>query len=207
MSLVFAAALQLVSVLPPAELKRAVPPKESIVVDASRHRTDRVVVKFIEDSGVTLVDGRFGISSVDRILTGRTTQSFFAGREDELRALRQRVLANTPAGVTPPADLGLYYEVHTSGLSDSRQLIAQLNQLPVIELAYPRELAAAPPGDIPPITPNYTSQQGYREAAPLGIDSLAIQQLTGSWGQGITLFEIEWSWTLDHEDLAKLHTE
>ena len=46
MSLVFAAALQLVSVLPPAELKRAVPPKESIVVDI-KQEADRALIKRI----------------------------------------------------------------------------------------------------------------------------------------------------------------
>ncbi|HLU39172.1 MAG TPA: S8 family serine peptidase, partial [Planctomycetota bacterium] len=73
-----------------------------------------------------------------------------------------------------------------------------------VELAAPRPKPCPPPGDVPPVTPDFVPYQAYRDPAPDGIDAFAIQQLTGAMGTGVTVLEIEWGWWFDHEDLSKL---
>jgi serine protease len=180
-----------------SDLPRAVPPKASIQLELATHHATRVVVK--------LADGaRRDDAALVAVLGARRARSLFEGLERELTALRARVLEATPPGQRPPADLSLYYEVETRDAADSRALLAALNALPQVELAYPRELPTPPPGDIPPLTPSFVLQQGYRDAAPNGIGAFANQQLAGGWGQGITILDIEWGWWFDHEDLAAL---
>lgn len=203
------AASLLLALAPQGDLKRTVPPKASIVVDPVLHRTDRVVVKFTEGSAVELRAGSLASASIDLApvrdaIAGRPVQSFFAGLERELADVRARVLARLRAGERPPADLALYFEVATAGVGDARVLVRDLNALPVVEIAYPRERPVPPPGDIPPLTPSLVAMQGYRDAAPNGLDARAMQQLTGGWGAGITLVDIEWGWRFDHEDIAGL---
>jgi subtilisin family serine protease len=49
-------------------------------------------------------------------------------------------------------------------------------------------------------TSNWTSLQGYLNPAPQGVDALwAWAQ--GIKGQGVKIHDVEWAWTLDHEDL------
>jgi hypothetical protein len=97
--------------------------------------------------------------------------------------------------------------VRTAGAGDARDVAGALGAQPAVELAYPRERPMPPPGDILPVTPDFTPYQGYREPAPEGIDAFAMQQLVGGFGQGITVLEIEWGWWFDHEDLSALRPD
>ncbi len=180
-----------------SDLPRAVLPKDSVALDPAAHVLDRVVLKLAP--GARLAD-----PTIAAVIGARPTQPFFVGLERELADLRARVLAATPPGVAPPADLSLYHVVHAAGLADSRALLRALNALPQVELAYPRELPTPPPGDIPPLTASFVAQQGYHAPAPNGIDAFAGQQVTGGWGSGITVLDIEWGWWFDHEDLGVL---
>lgn len=49
--------------------------------------------------------------------------------------------------------------------------------------------------------PDYESNQGYRRAAPLGIDADYGQYFSGSRGEGTTIADVETGWTHDHEDI------
>jgi Subtilase family len=49
--------------------------------------------------------------------------------------------------------------------------------------------------------PDYESNQGYRRAAPLGIDADYGQNFSGSRGEGTTIADVETGWTHDHEDI------
>ena len=209
MSTTLLATTLLLALLPQGVPKRAVPPKDTIAVDPKQHRVDRVVVKFVEGSGVQLRNGALTSAAVDlapvrAVIGARAVQPFFAGLERELTDLRARVTARLRPGDAAPADLSLYFEVTSAGLDDARALVRGLNDLAAVELAYPREQPLPPPGDIPPLTPSFVAQQSYRAAAPGGIDARAIQQITGGWGSGVTLVDIEWGWRFDHEDIAVL---
>jgi subtilisin family serine protease len=49
--------------------------------------------------------------------------------------------------------------------------------------------------------PDFTPQQGYRSAAPDGVDVAAAWALPGGRGEGISIIDIEGGWCLDHVDL------
>lgn len=49
--------------------------------------------------------------------------------------------------------------------------------------------------------PDYESDQGYRRAAPLGIDADYGQNFSGGRGEGTTIADVETGWTHDHEDI------
>ena len=187
---------------------RAVPDKSEIWLDARFHLPDQVVVKFAEGSDIrasrgTLVAPR-DLAPVLAVLGQRAVRPFFTVGEEALRALRARVLAATPAGTTPPADLSLYAIVSTRDLDDSRALIQALHALPEVEVAYARERATPPPGDIPPVTPSFTAQQGWQNAAPTGLDAMAARSITGGWGADTCVLDVEYGWDFDHEDIAVL---
>ncbi|MFJ1607567.1 S8 family peptidase [Streptomyces sp. NPDC088253] len=56
-----------------------------------------------------------------------------------------------------------------------------------------------------PVTPDFTSRQGYLRPAPEGIDAHWAWQRPGGTGQGVTVIDVEGAWQLGHEDLtAKL---
>ncbi len=165
---------------------------------------DRVVLKLAEGRPELVADGRIVAPDVLAVIGGRQVGSFFPGLAAELRAIRARQLARTPPGQRPPVDLGLYFQVHTTGGAATRELTARLNELAAVELAYPRELPTPPPGDIFPPTPDFTIQQGYRDSSPNGIDGHAIASSLGATGAGITVLDIEWGWNFDHEDIREL---
>lgn len=187
---------------PQGEAVRAVPPKSTITVDAKLHESKLVVVKFAENAGVRLERGTLvapealDLTPARRALGVRPIRPFFAGLEKQLAELRRDV-PNAP-------DLGQYFLVTTTGLDDSRRLIRALDDVASVELAYPKELPSTPPGDIPPPTPNFTSQQAWQQAAPTGFDAAALRQLTGAWGAGHSVLDIEWGWWFDHEDIKGL---
>ena len=49
--------------------------------------------------------------------------------------------------------------------------------------------------------PNYESRQGYRRAAPLGVDADYGQTFSGSRGESTVIADVETGWTHDHEDI------
>jgi len=50
-------------------------------------------------------------------------------------------------------------------------------------------------------TPDFENLQGYREAAPLGIDANYGQTFSGSRGEGTVIADVETGWTDNHEDI------
>ncbi|MCA8973488.1 MAG: S8 family serine peptidase, partial [Planctomycetes bacterium] len=183
---------------------RTVMPKaiaNDLPIDAAQVR---VVIKLVEQRADVAAEGRILAPDVLAVVGDRPIQPFFVGLESELKEIRRRQLAATPAGTLPLVDLSLYFEVATQSAIETRELVTRLNALDTVEIAYPRELPTPPPGDIPPVTPDFTSQQGYRGPAPTGIDGDAVMYTTGGMGAGIKVLDIEWGWDLDHEDLARL---
>lgn len=108
-------------------------------------------------------------------------------------------------------DLTLFYRVR-GGEGRGRELRARIAALPGIDTAYLK------PGAVPaslgqvgedsglkegaPVTPDFTSRQGYLRPAPEGIDAHWAWQRPGGSGQGVTVIDVEGGWQLGHEDLA-----
>ncbi|MBL8694982.1 MAG: S8 family serine peptidase [Planctomycetes bacterium] len=119
--------------------------------------------------------------------------------EAVLAQLQERAQART--GVESADLAGILYAM---GLpQDARRLeeaVRQFQQIEEIEYASIETLGAAPPSDIPPLTPSFVGFQSYRLTNPgLGFE-LALA--SGATGTGVKLSDCEYNWTLSHEDLA-----
>ncbi|NGO07220.1 S8 family serine peptidase [Streptomyces sp. HC44] len=126
------------------------------------------------------------------------------------------------SGVQPPVagaesapDLGLFYRVRGVE-SRAQELRSRIAALPEIATAYVK------PGAVPasvgsvgqstdesrrrkegaPVTPDFTSRQGYLRPAPEGVDAYWAWQRPGGSGQGVTVIDVEGAWQLGHEDLS-----
>jgi serine protease len=114
------------------------------------------------------------------------------------------------------ADLDLYLRVPVAVgtvLADVEDLVADLNALASVEIAYGQSPAIDPigpfasfagAGDIPPTTPNFEPQQGYLDPAPGGIDARYAWTLPGGRGQTVRIVDVEGAWNTSHEDLPAL---
>ncbi|MFD9511131.1 S8 family peptidase [Streptomyces mirabilis] len=131
--------------------------------------------------------------------------------------LRQSEVADGGGG----SDLALFYRVRGVE-SRAQELRSRIAALPEIDTAYVK------PGAVPasvgsvgrstngsasaddgrrtkegaPVTPDFTSRQGYLRPAPEGIDAHWAWQRPGGTGQGVTVIDVEGAWQLGHEDLA-----
>jgi hypothetical protein len=121
-------------------------------------------------------------------------------------------LQQTAAGAEDVADLALFYRVRGVE-SRAQELRSRIAALPGVDTAYVK------PGAVPaslgqigedgrrlkegaPVTPDYSSRQGYLRPAPEGVDAQWAWQRPGGTGQGVTVIDVEGSWQLGHEDLA-----
>ncbi|MCC2662885.1 MAG: serine protease [Geminicoccaceae bacterium] len=125
----------------------------------------------------------------------------------------ERVLASAAlvdAMAAEPVELATFYKVDAPPAAlDALQ--AQLLASDLVAAAYvkpPAEPAAflndmAPAADeAPPATPDFSSRQGYLDAAPGGVEARWAWTQAGGRGDGIRIIDIEGAWRFTHEDLA-----
>jgi hypothetical protein len=171
--------------------------------------SNRVVVKFKEGSRVRLRAGRLSglrsgeAASLSAALVGhrvpmRALRRLHARPEAELDA--ERAAGERDSG-RRLADLNLYYVIDLPPGVSAAALADRLNRLSIVEYAEPGPVPAPPPVDIPPATPNLVANQGYRNAPPQGVGALDPVTTPGGDGRTLDVFDVEYSWRLDHEDL------
>ncbi len=111
------------------------------------------------------------------------------------------------------ADLSLYFVIKLPPTVSAAEVANNLNALPFVEYARPALRPAPPPiysipkaadplpeGDAARATsPNFTPWQGYKGKAPPGIGP--IPNVKGSDAKGMSFADVEYDWTLTHEDL------
>jgi serine protease len=181
-------------------------------------RTDRVVVKFVEGTGIRLRAGRLQSpdSNVDLAPLqawlarnpGVTTTRHFARGEDSLDQTRESAQRQS---AVPLADLNLYYQFHLPpGPDPVGQAIAAVEALrnlsnvqtaflePIPRPAVIGEQILRSPA-LP--SPDFTSQQGYLFASPSGINAQAVWGYPGGRGASVKLIDVEGAWLWSHEDL------
>jgi Subtilase family len=159
--------------------------------------------------GVRSVAG-VDVSSLTDVLASEnaTLQPLFGLSEERLR--QQALSSASVTGVEVP-DLSIYYRVQAP---DDRldDLAARLQELDVVTSAYVKPAAELPlrlndmmplTTDAPPVTPDFTSRQGYLEAAPGGIDAVYAAGIAGGGGAGVGIIDIEGAWRFTHEDLIQ----
>ena len=175
-------------------------------VDRTLHHTDRIYVKFRDDSNVRLRGGQLtdlGARSLAPAgpMLGRLANSRVSWRrqhsvsEERLSELRETGQRNT--GKTLP-DLNTAYILHLPAGLDPATVIDDLNALEVVEIALPFPLPAPPP-----VVPNYEPQQGYLNpaAATNGVNAKYAWTVPGGNGANVKIVDIEYAWNLNHGDL------
>ena len=85
-------------------------------------------------------------------------------------------------------------------LSSTLSMTGGIPRVPAAAIGLLRRAAWQPNAPQLP-APDYESDQGYRRAAPLGIDADYGQFFSGSRGEGTTIIDVETGWTHDHEDI------
>ncbi len=111
------------------------------------------------------------------------------------------------------ADLSLYFVITLPPTASAAEVANNLNTLPFVEYARPALRPAPPPiysipkaadplpeGDAARASsPNLTPWQTYKGKSPPGIGP--IPNVKGSDGRGMSFADVEYDWTLTHEDL------
>lgn len=189
-------------------------PKASIIKPnqttiSSNANIIRVVVKFKDQAQVQFKNKTLfsetgsSLSSVKTILRPYLNSSFkrLFNKFPETKLKHDKEIMQYKTG-KELADLNSYYQINTNSPVEAEQLINQLNQLDIIEIAY-AEPMPEPAGDIDPPTPDYSPFQDYRKAAPTGVDADYANTLPGGDGSGVKIIDIEGNWQTTHEDLDK----
>lgn len=88
----------------------------------------------------------------------------------------------------------------TLELTSTWSTAASLPRLPIAALGL-ATAAAASAESMMNFAPDFENQQGYRQAAPTGIDADYGQTFSGSRGEGALIADVETGWTDDHEDI------
>ena len=172
-----------------------------------------IVLKFTEGTRIRLRMGRLIGQGIDpepfyRIMEREGLfgiRRLFSRPEETLDAARATGQRATGREL---ADRNLYYILTLAGNTDplrTARLCDRLNEIELVEIAYPAPHAADPENciDLSPTTPLWVGYQDYRDPAPVGIDIKAAWDLhpdahgiAGYW-----MVDVEQGWNLDHEDL------
>jgi len=138
---------------------------------------------------------------------GATMQPLFGPTEE-----RVATFAMTPQAMITgePSDLTAFYKVDAAP-ERLEALQAKLLDHDVVEGAYikPGAEPAARLNDMvpaaqeaPPASPDFSSRQGYLDAAPGGVEARWAWTQAGGRGAGIRIIDIEGAWRFTHEDLT-----
>jgi hypothetical protein len=213
---------------PKRERVKPAKPQKTEVNERSQHQV--IVIKFLEGSRIRQRDGKLVAEShkrsdedkqrlqrsklsdaaIDKQL-GRVHDLLKKHPTHRLERLFSRAEAELDNDKTEGdkhsdeelADLNLYFRVYLHGVSaaESAALMDQLNELDVIEIAYPEPVSEDAAVDFWPATPSYTSSQWYLGAAPSGIDANYTRGFSGARGEGVRVIDVEQNWNFGHEDL------
>jgi hypothetical protein len=170
----------------------------------------RLEVKFEHTSGVRLRAGHLlsahpEVEEIDRWLDsiGATRKRVFEQSEELLDGLR---LAGEARAGRPLHDLNLFFRIECAAAGDTARVCDGLNAFGVVELAYPLGRVEDPVVHLSPAAlfgaPDFVDLQGYRAAAPLGVDADYGNTFSGGIGTATLLADVETGWTDDHEDIA-----
>ncbi len=202
----------------------------STVVDAARSRSEQVVLKFREGTGIRLRGGAltFDAASLNRSQRAllRRAGLSVAQVAADVSAIR-RILERYPGTVVERlvvdlpetilgqqksrgeglsgnelADLDLYFNLLRAGATaaSASALINELNAVGSVEIAYAQPIVTVPSGDIPPVT-TFVISQNHLNPAPVGIDARCAWSFPGGRGGNTRVIDVEGNWHLDHEDL------
>ncbi len=186
--------------------------------------TGRIVIKFAESANLEL--RQTGLQGMEAADFGRRLEGLIPGHRLERRfsqtwdeVLAQRSLALSRGAQDLP-DLNLYATL--SGAHGERkallQVLRELRADPAVETAFLEPVAVpaalgfdAFTGAVPEMvkggygdrsdTPDFTSEQGYLNAPPEGVNAWVVEDSTGADGATVQVVDVEGAWLWSHEDL------
>ena len=192
-------------VVPKGWLPRIVPskPRNTSIPAGYSHRW--IDVKFAEGTDVSIPGtGRFNsalgldLSGVTAALPTASRNAMFPLFDQPKASLRRQQVRLEARSHRILADLSLWYRLEVPAGSDAASMIDALDAQTIDKVAQ-----AAPLPRVSPVTPDYQGQQGYRSAAPAGIDAGFAAGVPGGKGELLWVFDLEYSWNTSHEDLSK----
>jgi hypothetical protein len=138
-------------------------------------------------------------------LLGNTTSRLHPLFSESQERLRRHAAALRPRFGPAIPDLSRFYAVTTEDTDRRREPGAfadELAESDLVETAYFKPYPKLASDGAPPFpTPDFTSQQGYLDPAPRGIDAYYAWTQPGGYGEGVRIIDIENSWRFSHEDL------
>jgi subtilisin family serine protease len=158
-----------------------------------------------DGSDVRLRGGRFvspsgrddvaGLNAALAAVPGAKIGRLYSVPEEELEAGRRKAQRNSGKQL---ADLNLAFEIRLRAGTDVDALVDALGRQSLVAAAYPEPLPVTPP-----VTPDFSVYQTYRNAAPDGINVAAARRFAGGTGGRVKIIDIENGWNTNHEDLAR----
>lgn len=100
---------------------------------------------------------------------------------------------------SPLHSLTSYWRLDCRGLPEIEEILADLNKLPEVDLAY-LEMSVSEPS-VNAADDTYSGNQDYLDAEPVGIDARWAWTQPNSNGAGVAFIDLEQGWFLNHEDL------
>jgi serine protease len=188
---------------PPQWQARSVPVKPSRAVIPPDHSDRLLHLKIVEGRRVSLRGGRLvstdrvdlsGLSAVLESIPGLRIDRLFSRPEEVLEREQRRIERKSKR---QQADKNLYFRLRLPEGADMAGVLDRLNALDIVEIAYAEPL----PGP-PPVSPDFSGDQEYADAAPRGIDAAIATDICGGRGSAVRVTDIEYSWNLNHEDLV-----
>ncbi|GEM_PF-3438537 len=128
---------------------------------------------------------------VNRLFIARSVEEY-----DQARARQERRSGREMA------DKNLYYHLMYAGSIDAATLLNMLNGFGIVEIAYADPLPGEDPDNH---SDDYRDFQGYRTAAPGGINADATYHVSGGRGTNAQVIDIERFFNPDHEDLPTVN--
>lgn len=199
----------------PLQPRVAIDKQRAVFSVAGTAALDRLVVKFAEGSDVVqTVRGVMAsrnpavqaelraieaLARSEGMSLGKLFSRFDA---EQLAALKRSIESHSGEQL---ADLSLYFELPVParmGRDRLARIVEFLNKQNAVEIAYasaPPQLAAVSKPTT--TTLSYDSNQGYRQAAPSGIDAIYAATVAGGRGVDVRIADVEGGWRMTHEDM------
>jgi hypothetical protein len=192
-----------------AALAPRVSTQDPFAVGGDRY-PDRILVKLVEDSH-TLRDGKVRLAARSKVFDRAVAvERAITQPLAVLDAWFARCNAALGVGDSRPGHLGLWFRLRARDLGHAETLLAELAADPLIATAYLEPIvhlagkASNVVADIPPPTPDLTSFQTYRGAAPTGFGVDATHAMLGARGEDVRFYHLEEDWFVRHEDLQSI---
>lgn len=167
----------------------------------------RVIVKFKDHVPVPREDALRSLERGDAgpwsmLVTqfpGISIEPLLSFQPGQFAEMTQRAQALDPTFRAP--SLSAWFAVNLPPDANAEQLASTLNQWESVATAYVEPPPVEPPFVNAADDPR-SANQGYLDPAPDGIDAEYAWNFSGGDGAGQALVDMEWGWTLNHEDLS-----